>query len=254
MRSFLQSWISCFLAAILLAACGSGTQGDLDDASQLALEVGIVSSLAGPNSLFPVQVSDSLQARLEKVGNVQMRKATYGMMSAGRMKSEGGGRLMTIELSSPVSASIEVRDGEVGLKDGDIYIGEGTKLTNADGKTFTFSRGRWSAKAGKSARSNADTIKRVTISLSQSHSNALGLADDDVTKVMADAMELYTDYKDAPDNIDELISKLEMLPIEGEGVPKNAYLSDIARIRVSQDPRGSDDTSDIALSFGYAKE
>jgi len=255
MQSLLQSWIGCFFATLLLTACGSGVQGDLDDASQLALEIGIVSTLAGQNAIFnPTPISDSLRNRIEKLGNIQMRNSTYGMMSSSRLISENGGRLMAVEISSPFSASIEVRGGEVGLRDGDIYIVEGTTLTNADGKTFTFMRGKWSAKAGKSGKSKADMIKRVTIRVSQTHLDAMGLVDEHVRIAMVDAMELYTAYKDAPGKVDELISKLEMLPIEGEGVPQNLYLADIAQIRVSQVQRGPDDTSDIALDFAVAKE
>jgi len=254
MQSYLRCWIGCLFAVFLLTACGSSAQGDLDDASELALEIGIVSTLAGSNALFPVQISDSLQNRLEKVGNVQMRKSSYGMISAGRMKSEDGGRLMTIEISSPVSASIDVRDGEIGLQDGDIYIGEGTKLTNADGKTFTFVRGKWSAKANKSAKSKTDTIRRVTINVSQRHLEAMGLSNNAVSSLMLAASELCADYKDSKSNIDELITKLEMLPIEGADIPDNVRLGDIAKVSADLTERGPKDTSDIKLVLGATEE
>ncbi len=87
----LQNWILIGLAAILLVACGGDSQGDLDDASQLALEIGIVSTLAGQNAIFnPTPISDSLRNRIEKLGNIQMRNSTYGMMFSDHLISENG--------------------------------------------------------------------------------------------------------------------------------------------------------------------
>ncbi|NOX83401.1 MAG: hypothetical protein GXP06_10530, partial [Alphaproteobacteria bacterium] len=45
--------IGIILAAMLVAACGGDMRGDLDADSQLALEIGIISTLHSPNAFHP---------------------------------------------------------------------------------------------------------------------------------------------------------------------------------------------------------
>lgn len=135
-------WLS-FLLAPLLASCNSGARGDLDADSQLALEIGVVSVLASPRSMFPVTVSDSLMDRVQKLEGIHRDVSTYGMIGAGRIISDGGGRFLVVTISGPVNASVTLSGGEVGLKEGEIYITEGTLLTDAEGVSYSFTDGRW---------------------------------------------------------------------------------------------------------------
>ncbi len=131
------------LFALLLAACGDDTRGDLDSDSQLAFEIGVVSTLASPSAMFPVSVSEALMKRVQGTKGIHREVSAFGMMGAGRIISDGGGKVLISKISGPVNASVEVRNGEIGLKEGEIYVGEGTLLMNAEGTKFSFIDGKW---------------------------------------------------------------------------------------------------------------
>ncbi len=254
MERFSYSWIGIILAAMLVAACGGDMRGDLDADSQLALEIGIVSTLYSPNALHPTTLSDALRKRHENIEGIQLRNSAYGSImpspkGGAIIKGSAGGRVLETKISGSTIASITVRNGEVGLVSGEIYVGEGTQLTNAKGDVFTFKRGKWSAKAQKPLSSSADTVTVLTIVMSRGYIEQLGISDDESARVFIAAADLFEAFKKLPPKdkskaLSGLVKEMEQLEVKPLG-DEVVYLADIAKIQYRQALKSSGDNEDV---------
>lgn len=250
MKRFAFNWFCWVLVAGLLTACNSESRAGLDTNSQLALEVGIVSLLASHNSIFPVDMSDHLKQRLQSINGIHRRALALGTMTAGRIKSvPGGGPVLRSGISDPKSASIEVWNGEVGLKNGDIFVGDGTQLIDADGKRFMFVRGAWQE---QTEPPQGDTITVITLKSKRSEAKALGLSDDEMTPVLIAAAALHAAHKAAPGDVQALIEKMKALPVKTASGRRELHFEDIASIELLVIANNTDGNKNI-LRFGFGK-
>ncbi len=247
-------WIGVILAAMLIAACGGDMRGDLDADSQLALEIGIISTLHSPNAFHPTTLSDALRKRHEKIEGIQLRNSAYGSImpspkGGAIIKGSAGGRVLKTEISGSANASITVRDGEVGLVNGEIYVGEGTQLINAKGDVFTFMRGKWRAKTKKPLSSSADTVTVLTIGMSRDKSLQFGISDNESSRAFIAAADLFEAFKKLPPKgknkaLLGLVKEMEQLEVKSLG-DDVVYLADIAQIQYRQAVKSSEDDEDV---------
>jgi len=257
----MRRFIGLFLTIFFLTSCGGDVdpRGDLDADSQLALEVGIVSNLDSPYALHPATISDELRERLEALGSIQMRNTVYGSImpapegkSGAIIKANSGGAVLETSISGIANASITVRDGEVGLVDGNIYIGQGTQLIDKDGQIFTFVRGKWSAKKMKPLEVGPDTILILTVTFSQVKEENYGLTSHESTRANILANRIFNTYKALPQgekDPDALIQELETMKVKTIDT-QQLYLADIATIEYRL-ARRLDEDDDDTMMVGY---
>ncbi len=244
--------MSCFHAirsallvfGLMVAGCGGGSHGDLDADSVLALEIGVVSILASPNAMFPITASDALMQRVQQHEGIHRDVSAFGMMGRGRIISDGPGRLLTCRISGPVNASVEVRNGEIGLREGEIYVVEGTLLTNAEGREFSFLDGTWHEAAGSQRDSHEQAII-ISVDFSEDKSKALGLFESDVMELTEKIAQLHERSSVGTNDVDALIQILADLPVTLSN-QVTVKLGDIALIRSERTDAGSE-----VLVFSY---
>ncbi|MCR9278094.1 MAG: hypothetical protein NXH85_08970 [Pseudomonadaceae bacterium] len=233
-------WFRTSLLALglALAGCGDSNHGDLDADSVLALEIGVVSILASPNAMFPVTASDALMQRVQHHEGLRRDVSAFGMMGQGRIISDGPARLLLCRISGPINASVEVRNGEVGLREGEIYIAVGTLLTNAEGQAFSFRDGSWHEEVAQE-RVDAERAHVISVRFNASKVSQFGLSDDDV-KALQDTVEQGHGRRAInTQNTDDLIQTLIDLPVRTLADGAELRLGDIALIQAEFAEPGS---------------
>ena len=260
----MRNFISLFLTVLFLTSCGGDVdpRGDLDADSQIALEVGIVSNLDSPYALHPTTISDDLRERLEALGSIQMRNTVYGSImpapegkSGAIIKANSGGAVLETSISGTANASITVRDGEIGLVDGNIYVEEGTQLIDKDGQIFTFVHGKWSAKKMKPLEVGPDAVLILTVKYDRNKQAAYGLTEHEASRATIEAMSVFDAYKAIPQgekDPDALIQELQTLIVKTADTGP-VYLADIATTEYRLARRLDENDSDtMMLGFMHA--